>query len=80
MGMLSWEECILMTLIKRLRQFESLTFPKGFGFDAFTEVDLNAFLTQPSMWSFGLKKERGKGILYGKCHTDIRCQLVNDRP
>jgi hypothetical protein len=69
-----------MTSTELLQEFKKATFPSGFGFDAFTQDELDHFLNDPSQWGFALKKERGRGILYGKRHTNLRCQLVNDRP
>lgn len=60
-----------------LEEFGAVSFPKGFGFDRFSEAEVLSYLSDPSQWHFSLNKETGKGLLYGKLHTHLRQRLLN---
>jgi hypothetical protein len=60
-----------------LVDFNAVSFPKGFGFDHFSEAEVDAYFSDPAQWHFSLNKETGKGLLYGKLHTQLRQHLLN---
>ena len=50
------------------------------GYNHFAIEQLVTYITQPSIFSFDLLKEKGKGILYGKDIVLLRQSLINQLP
>lgn len=63
-----------------IHRLAPLVLGKGQGFENFTPEDITSFYTTPSEFSLRLKKEKGKGILYGADHIKIRQSFFNDLP
>ncbi len=63
-----------------LGKMNPLLFPKGFGFDLYTEEDVWEYIRSPRQFHFGLKKERGKQLLYGVDHVAVRRAFLNQLP
>ncbi|NBV42493.1 hypothetical protein EBR96_06975 [bacterium] len=63
-----------------VRDFRRLAFSPGFGFDPFTEDEIVDYFTSKNRFNLSLKKERGKGILYGVPHSRIRRGFLNGLP
>ena len=67
-------------LIHLVDEFNTYTFPAGFGFDPFSVADVVAYLSSEDHYNLSLRKVRGKGILYGTIHAKLRRRFFNDLP
>ena len=61
-------------------RFRPLSFPEGFGFDAFEVADVQRYLSDPTVWNFQFKKIPGRGVLYGVSHAVLRRSVLNELP
>lgn len=69
------DDSVLHHINRVVRHFKPLSFPDGFGFDAFDAQDVICFFTDATQ--FGLSLKRQPGILYGCGHTSLRRQFLN---
>lgn len=74
------ESLVSRRLDDTLSEFRNVAFPRGFGFDAYSRQDIVRYLVSPDHYNLSLKKVRGKGILYGKVHAELRRQFFNQLP
>lgn len=72
-----WFNSIQSHLRAILTEFEKHCY---LGLEPFNLNDLLLFLTDETQFDLELKKEKGKGVLYGFQHTDLRANVVNGLP
>lgn len=72
-----WFNSIQSHLRHILTEFEKYCYP---GLEPFNSHDLLVYLTDDTQFDLELKKEKGKGVLYGFQHTGLRAQVVNGLP
>jgi hypothetical protein len=71
---------VKLTLESYLQEFAEISFTKEFGFEEFELEDILIYLLDDALFNLRLKKDRGKGVLYGHVHVVIRRRMVNDLP
>lgn len=72
-----WFNSIQSHLKTILAEFEKHCYP---GLEPFNLNDLLLYLTDDTQFDLELKKEKGKGVLYGFQHTRLRADVVNGLP
>ncbi len=75
-----WTTTINRETQRLCRENTDLWFPKGFGFDPFSQDQIKHAITDPKTVQFRLNKAKGRGILYGVRHTALRRQIANILP
>ena len=59
---------------------EIISFDSDFGFEPLSINDVQQFIQQPNQFCLSLNKQKGKQLLYGPLHTDLRRDLFNVIP
>ncbi|MDA1353593.1 MAG: hypothetical protein O3A01_03870 [bacterium] len=71
------DEDVLNHVNRVVRDFRPLAFPRDFGFDGFDSQDVIRYFTDASQFGLSLRRDTGKGILYGCGHASLRRQFLN---
>lgn len=63
-----------------IHDFNKFAFSKRFGFPGFDLADIYTYLFTNDLFEFSLKKEKGKNLLYGVDHINLRQKFFNNLP